>query len=80
MGLSGRSDKNGQTANKDMDHSTLTLHTLSLFSKESGERAGEGREGGRTAGRSEESRRAAREGDEEIREMESQERRREREE
>ena len=64
-------------------HSTLTLNTL-LFSKESGELEKEGREGGgRVAGRQADRKRvgeaAAREGDEEIREMESQERRRKRE-
>lgn len=30
MGLSGKSDKNGQTTNKDSDHSKLTLNTLTL--------------------------------------------------
>lgn len=56
MGLSGQRDKNGQTANKDRDHSTLTLNTLSLFSKESeeswrGEEGGGGRAAGRQIGR-----------------------------
>lgn len=35
MGLSGQSDKNGQTANKDRGLSTLTLNTLLLFFQES---------------------------------------------
>lgn len=51
MGLSGQRDKNGQTANKDRDHSTL--NTLSHSSPRKVKRAGEGRreEEGWRAGR-----------------------------
>lgn len=46
-----RSDKNGQTANKGRDHSTLTLNTLSHCFPRKVKRAGGGREGGRATGR-----------------------------
>lgn len=79
MGLSGQIDKNGQTAKNDRDCSTLTLNILSLCFPRKVRRTKEREENAWQAGRSEESGRAAREGDEEIREMESQKRRRKRE-
>ncbi len=46
MGLSGPSDRNEQTANKDMDYSTLMLHTLSPVFSRKAKRVREGKKEG----------------------------------